>query len=319
MRAGAFALSLLSTPFNLDVLKALGEESSMSLMELRQAVDGPPPTTMRGHLQTLTSVGVIIRRRQDGFPGTVEYELGGGAAGLLEVGRLLQEWLDDAPERPSLLGDDMAKSTLKALTGGWNAMILRVIAARPLSLTALSRLLTKFNYPSLERRLVAMRMCGLIEARPSEGRGTPYGPTEWMRSAAGPLLVAAQWERHSAAAEVVPIGHLEVETALLLAAPTISLPPNAAGSCRLGIEVDTGSGETSLAGVQLQVTEDKVFSRATRLEGQADSSATGSPSAWVRALASGEIEDLALTGESHLATEIVKALHGALFQARQHA
>ncbi len=41
--------------------------------------------------------------------------------------------------------------------------------------------ISSLSYPSLERRLAAMRLAGLIEARPGNGRGTPYAVTDWLR------------------------------------------------------------------------------------------------------------------------------------------
>ncbi len=43
--------------------------------------------------------------------------------------------------------------------------MLRALAAGSLSLTELDRLIGALSYPSLERRLVAMRLAGLVGAR----------------------------------------------------------------------------------------------------------------------------------------------------------
>jgi len=317
VRPGTFALSLLSAPLNVHVLEAL-EEEPRSLSHLRRTVGAPPPTTMRKQLRVLTDLEAIVRHQQPEFPGGVRYELGPAGGELLELGRLVQDWLADSPEGPLMLGSVAAKGTLKALTQGWNSKILRAIAARPLSLTDLNRLISALNYPSLERRVSALRLCGLIEARSCEGRSTPYGPSPWLRRACGPLMAAAQWERQYAAREIAG-ERFDFEAAFLIAAPTISLPSESGGLCRLGVESRSDSGESTWAGVQLHIVEGETLSCVVRAEGEADAFASGSPSAWVKALMSGRLDDLYLSGDRRLAMEIVEALHSGLFKAQQPA
>jgi DNA-binding HxlR family transcriptional regulator len=310
-------LSLLSAPLNVHVLKAL-EEEPRSLSDLRRTVGAPPPTTMRKQLRALTDLKAIVRHQQSAFPGGVRFELGRAGSELLELGRLVQDWLADSPEGPLSLGSVAAKGTLGALTQGWNSKILRAIAARPLSLTDLSRLISSLNYPSLERRVSALRLCGLIEVRPCEGRSTPYGPSPWLRRACGPLMAAAQWERQHAATEVAG-DRFDFEAAFLITAPTISISSEVGGLCRLGVESRSASGEITWAGVQLRVVEGEVLSCVVRAEGEADAFASGSPSAWVDALMSGRLDDIYLSGDRQLVMEIVEALHSGLFKAQQPA
>lgn len=317
MRPGTFALSLLSAPLNVHVLEALKEEPR-SLSDLRRTVGAPPPTTMRKQLRVLTDLEAIVRHEQTEFPGGVRFELGPAGSELLELGRLVQGWLTDSPEGPLSLGSVAAKGTLKALTQGWNSKILRAIAARPLSLTDLNRLISSLNYPSLERRVSALRLCGLIEPRPCDGRSTPYGPSSWLRCACGPLMAAAQWERRHAASEIAG-ERFDFEAAFLIATPAISLPAEVGGLCRLGVESRSDSGESTWVGVQLHVVQGEVLSCVVRTEGEADAFASGSSSAWVKALMSGQLDNLYLSGDRHLAMEIVEALHHGLFKAQQPA
>jgi DNA-binding HxlR family transcriptional regulator len=184
-RTGAEALSLLAAPLNIYTLKAL-QESPMGLLELHRAVGFPPQSTMRVYTRKLEGLGALERQRQHEFPATAEYSLTPAGEGLLKVAELLGEWLMAAPDGPILLASTAAKSATKALLGGWSSNIVRALAARALSLTELNVLIPKVSYPTLERKLGALRIAGPVEPKPGRGRGTPYGPTAWLRKAMVP-------------------------------------------------------------------------------------------------------------------------------------
>jgi DNA-binding HxlR family transcriptional regulator len=314
MRAGGYALSLLSVPLKVHVLQALGEESR-SLIDLRQAIGSPPQTTMRGHLRTLVEIGAIVRRQEDGFPGSVEYALARSGQELLGVAAALRAWLALAPGGEVELDTVAARSSINALVAGWSSAIVRALAARPLSLTELSRLIPSLNYPSLERRLGALRLSGQIEARPSSTRGTPYGVTVWLRQAAAPIVAAVRWERNLPAG-ATPVGRIDAEAALLLAVPLLSLPGDLSGSCRLTVEIQNGAGEPRLAGVMVGVEGGVVTSCTSRLGGKAEAWATGSPSRWTSAVMDQEPSLLEIGG-GDLAVALLEGLHTALFRAPQ--
>jgi DNA-binding HxlR family transcriptional regulator len=267
----------------------------------------------------LTTHGILVRRQQREFPGAVEYELGSAGMELLEVARILERWLAESPGEPVDLGSTAAKSALKSLVAGWDSMIIRALAARPLSLTELSKLIPGLNYPSLERRLGGLRMAGLVEAHTCEGRSTPYAATEWLRRAVGPIVAAAQWEREQGPAESAPLGRFDAEAMFLLAVPILTLAEPASSSFRLGVELRSSSGDLTLAGIQAQLSDGDVRACTTRLEGQVDASASGPAAAWLRALGEGETEGLDLNGDCNLAKEILDDLHAALFRAPQRA
>src|SRR3954470_1092684 len=188
MRAGASGLSLLSVPLNVHLLWAL-EEDERSLADLSQAVGLPPASTMRAYLRTLGDWGVVDRKRESTFPGSVGYALTESGEKLVQVGQALQRWLKGAPNGEMALGSPAAKSAVKALVDGWEVAIVRALAARPCTLTELDRLIPRTSYPTLERRLTAMRKVGQIEGRrDGNGRGTPYGVTKWLRHAITPLI-----------------------------------------------------------------------------------------------------------------------------------
>jgi DNA-binding HxlR family transcriptional regulator len=305
---------LLSVPLNVHVLKAL-EEEPMSLIDLRRSIGSPPPTTMRGHLRTLTELGILERRLENDFPGSVALELGKCGRDLLAVVDILEAWLAESPEGPIELGSVAAKNSIKALVEGWTSAIVRALAAKPLSLTELSRLINGISYPSLERRLGTMRLAGQIERCTGAGRGTPYAVTDWLRHAVGPLAAAQRWERANPAVEASPLARIDIEALFLLAVPLVNLPAEHSGLCRLAIDLPTGEGHR-LAGAMAEVQEGRMVGCVSNLQGNASAWALGSASAWLGALIEEDLDQLELGGDCQLAGAILEQLHSALFRSR---
>jgi DNA-binding HxlR family transcriptional regulator len=318
MRAGAYALSLLSVPLNIHVITAL-EERPMPLIDLRRAIGSPPQTTMRQNLRDLTQLGVLERSREPHFPAAVKYELGRPGQELIGVVRVLQGWLADSPDGPLQPGSVAAKSAIRALIDGWSSTVVRALAAQPLSLTELNRLITALNYPSLERRLGAMRLAGQIAPCPDGGRSRPYTATTWLRRAIGPLVAAASWERQNEVDVAGPVGKIDVESILLLAAPLLHLPPDLSGAVRLAVELRTGAERPSLAGVSIRFDRGDVASCVSRLQGPADSWASGSVTSWLDAVQRADFKGLEIGGQSDVAIAVIDELHSAAFSAhREH-
>jgi DNA-binding HxlR family transcriptional regulator len=312
VRAGAHALSLLSVPLNAHVLQALADEPR-SLIELRR-VAGSPQTTMRGHLRTLTELHVVERHRRTDFPGSVDYVLGRPGRDLLEVAAVLQTWLKGSPGNPLSIGSIAAKGAIKSLVDGWSSTVIRAIAARPLALTELNRLIVGLNYPSLERRLGAMRLAGQIESSPGRTRGTPYVPTAWLRHAIAPLTAAADWERrHLPSNLAAPIGRLDIEAGFLLAIPLLSLETNMSGVCRLAVELPK-NGDQDVAGALIGVDEGRIASCVSRLGGDATAWASGFAPAWLQAVIHRERDSLEIGGDCSLAAAVVDGLQKTLFE-----
>lgn len=309
MHSGERALSLFSVPLNVHILKAL-EDEERGLTELTQAVGLPPATTMRSYLRSLVEVGALARDREGGFPGGVSYALTPAGEDLLKVGEILQRWLGEAPDGPISLGSTASKSTIKALVDGWCANIVRALAARPMPLTKLARLIPQISYPTLERRLTAMRLAGLAEScREASGRGTPYSVTPWMRRAVAPIAAAATWEsRYFAGAQV---GRLDIEAGFLLAIPLLELPPGITGVCRLAIEIAPGSNP-GYAGVTLGLEESRVSSCVTRLDAEADAWITGSAADWFRWMIGGEDRGIELGGDTWVGRGVLASLREVL-------
>ncbi len=312
-RAGGQALGLLAAPLNVEILRAL-EHETRNLLELRQAVGSPPQSTMRVYTRALAELGVLERRRRKEFPATAEYSLTPAGQSLLAVVNVLETWLQAAPHGPLTIGSVAAKSATKALAGGWSANIVRAVATRPLTLTELNILIPKISYPSLERRLGAMRLANLIEAQPGNGRGVPYHATPWLHRAVLPLTTAIAWEQCHLRETAAKIGGIDAEAAFLLAVPLISLGSQATGKCRLSVEV-RGAVEPGFAGVIVGVEEGEVISCTARLKGSAEASACGTPGAWIREVAGATEPQLELSGDFALARALIEALQ-ALSSAR---
>lgn len=305
-RAGAQALTVLAAPLHVHTLKAL-KDGPMGLLDLRRAVGSPPQSTMRVYTRTLEELEILERRRSNEFPATAQYTITPVGLALLKVADFLQEWLQAAPDGPILLGSVAAKSGTKALIGGWSSNIVRAVAARALSLTDLNMLIPKISYPTLERKLDAMRTAKLVSPQPGGGRGTPYGATEWLRQAVIPLTSAVSWERQFIPEPAAQIGRLDVEAAFLLSIPLMALTSAITGKCRLSVEVRGGS-VPAFAGAVVGIEEGKVVSCTSRLEAEAEASASGSASAWLRQMNGGPPGQLEISGNFLLAEAITSAL-----------
>lgn len=308
MRAGATALSLLSVPLNVHILEALRDEE-LALVELSRAVGHPPATTMRSYLKTLADLGILERQQEGGFPGAVAFSLTTSGERFLGVASALDSWLRKAPDGSIGLGDASAKSAIKALVEAWNATIIRVLAARPLPLTELAKLITGISYPTLERRLTALRRTGQLQARrDSNGsRGTPYEVTPWLRQAVSPLAAAVAWEREWARAQSKALSRLDVETLFLLVIPLLELPEELSGRCRLAVELRSGP-QAEYAGAMMTVESGRPVSWASRLEGDSDAWVGGTASSWLGWMNGRTDRPLELGGNGRLARSVVESL-----------
>lgn len=301
-------MTVLATPLNLLILRALADRP-MRLAELRRATGLPAQTTLRGHLTSLSELGVVEKRPTQQMPYAVEIELTALGRELLEVADRLEVWLNQAPEGPIQLESGGAKGVIKAFVDGWGSTIMRGLAWRPMSLTELDRRIATFSYPALERRLASMRMAGLVEARPSGGIGTPYTVTEWARKGIAPLAAAGRCEMLYMRGRATPISQVDIEAAFMLATPLVGMAPDVAGSCQL--EVETESADES-AGVTVVVEAGKVVSCESELESDPSTFAIGSTAMWFSAVNDGDLAELRFGGGRELAEEIVRGLHSAL-------
>ncbi|MGN6557649.1 MAG: winged helix-turn-helix transcriptional regulator [Solirubrobacterales bacterium] len=308
LHAGGYTLTLLAAPLNIEILHAL-EQGPKPLRELRRDVGIPPQSTMRLYLRTLGEIGAIKGGTRSEFPTSVDYEITRAGRALLRVGDTVQAWLQASPGGPKELGSTGAKSAIKALVEGWASNIVRALATQPLSLTELNSLILWISYPSLERRLSAMRQCDLVEAHQKKGQLTPYAVTDWLRQAIAPLTAATTWERIHAAEKTPRIGRLDVEAAFLLAVPLMDLPRDVSGKCRLAVEVHDSTSPV-FAGVRVSIEEGQVISCLANLDWEAKAWVAGKPLAWLRQAEGEAPEDLELGGDRGLAQSVLDALCG---------
>lgn len=305
MRAGGEALKLLAAPLNVQILRAL-EGGPKELIKLRAAMDSAPQSTARIYSRTLKERGLIDRRRRKQFPSRADYKITRAGRDLLKVAEVLEKWLELAPEGPIQLGSGRAKSTTKALVDGWSTNIVRAVAIRPTSLTEMSRLITAFSYPAIERRLTAMRLDQLVVPYPADQRTTPYIATNWLRRAVMPLTAAAGWEYSYPSDRAQPITPLDVEAAFLLAIPLLDLPAEFTGRCRLAVTL-RGEESPGSAGVLVGFEGGRLRSCTSRLDGEADAWVSGPPDAWIRR-ATGVRGSLDVGGEIPMAQAVLDGL-----------
>lgn len=304
--AGGEALSLLAVPLTVQILQSL-EEGPKGLPELRQAVGSPAQSTLRHYSRILTERGIIDRHRRPEFHSSTDYEINQAGLDLLGVAAVLQRWLEEAPNGPIRLGSVAWKSATKALVEGWSNNVVRAFASRPLCLTELDRFIPDVTYPSLERRLTAMRLAGLIEPLPREGRGTPYTPTRWLRRGIVPMAAAARWERMYPSEGTQEISRLDVEAAFLLAMPLLEMPSDFRGKCRLAVALQNGDSRAH-AGVMVCFEEGKISRCTSRLEGDVEAWAAGPPTAWLKRLSGADGGSLEVGGDRSIADPIVDGI-----------
>ena len=305
-RSGTQTLALLAAPLNSAILRALSA-GARQLTDLQSEVGLPAQTTLRAQLKRLVEAETVVKRRHNLFPGVLDYELNDAGRGLLHVIAILERWLGRHPPTPLALGESAAKAAVKALVEGWATGMLRVLAARPLALTDLDGLIAAHNYPALERRLGAMRLAGLAQARAPRGRSTPYALTDWAREGIAPLAAASHWEqRHGT--DPSGVGRVDVETAFLLAIPLLRLPYEISGSCRMSVELSSGNGG-SPAGASVRFDKGRVALCTTKPLESPDAWALGSPRAWLIAVLERDPDRLELGGDRALARRIIDALH----------
>ena len=187
-------------------------------------------------------------------------------------------------------------------------------------MTQLSQLISTLNYPSLERRLAAMRLTDQIASIDGrDGRSRPYVATPWLRAAEAPLVAATRWEQRFAVGQAAPVGPIDIESTFLLTLPMVRLEDDLEGTARLAVELRRPDGGVGLAGVLARVREGAVVSCSARLEGPADAWSSGTLGGWITAAMRGDSGDLEMGGDCGLARALVDGIHEVLFRERDLA
>jgi DNA-binding HxlR family transcriptional regulator len=315
MRAGCTVLTLLVEPLCAPVLRA-HREGPLRLPELSARIAGATETALRRQVYKLRDLGALERYVRAGMPYTVENGLTEAGKGILAVAEVIEVWLVHAPQSPIALGSEPAKGAIGALVGGWGSSILHALAVRPLSLTELDSVIPDVSYPSLERRLSAMRAAGQVKVLTGGGRGKPHTVTPWARQAVAPMVTAGRCERRHMPNVTDSLACMDTEAGLLLAMPLVSLPEQLTGSCLL--VVDTGTGDEvaikrGVTGVYIETEKGRVVSSVTRFEQEPSSWALGNVESWLGAIADGDTDGLRMGGEDpELPLLLAKRLHAAL-------
>jgi len=314
-RAGGTVLSLLSSPLSVPILRA-HLDGPLRLPDLRERIGGAAQSTLRGQVGNLRAVGALERHVLGGMPYTVENELTEIGRGVLTVAETVEAWLSGAPQGPIALGSEPAKVAIRALVSGWSSTILRALAARPLSLTELDGLIPDLSYPSLERRLSAMRAARQVEALPGQGGSRPYAVTGWTRRAVGPLAAASRCECRHLGERAQPPERIDIEAAFLLAVPMVKLPVRASGACLMAVKTESKDGDAQgrIAGVHVEIDEGAVVSCVSRLDRDPRTWVLGGPPSWLDSIIDGHHGGLRTGGEEEaIASAVVAGLHESLF------
>jgi DNA-binding HxlR family transcriptional regulator len=314
VRAGGTVLSLLASPLCAPILRA-HLDGPLRLPDLRERIGGAAQTTLRGQVGNLRSLGALERHVRSGMPYTVENELTDVGRGILGVADLVEAWLTRAPHGPVAFGSEPAKGALRALVAGWGSTILRALATRPLSLTELDSVIPDISYPSLERRLSAMRAARQVEVLSDEGAQTkPYAVTEWTRQAVALIAAAGRCECEHLADQAEPLTRIDVEAAFLLVLPLVELPASASGCLHLTVD-GTGAADAAerLIGVEVEFERGKLVSCVPSPGSQPTTWATGPVECWVTAILGGRVDGLQLGGDdAELVHTLVERMHRSL-------
>jgi DNA-binding HxlR family transcriptional regulator len=294
------------------ILRALaGRPHSAS--ELLEAVGNPPRSTAQKRFRELAEFGAMHRSRQREFPRQVIYELMGNGDRMLDLAVSLECWLAGAPGGRAVLGTQKARRMVDVLSAGWSSSIIATLATHPHSLTELDRLVDSVPYPSLERRLVALREIGLVRVASTAARGTPYEATDWLRRAAAPLLVAASFK--GAPVDNVGLRASEVRAALLLAMPLLRLPSRSEGTLVIAILADPADAAQprEADGATLEIRAGRVVECLPEVDDSAPTWALGTAEFWSDAALNGEIAPLRIGGKTpKLGTDLATGIYRSL-------
>lgn len=309
MRAGARTLTLLGTPRIYAILKSLAEGPKARLA-LRRDAGAPAQSTMRGHLESLETMGVIVHRRSDPSSNALEYALTEPGRELLAVVTSLERWLADAPT-PVQPGGSAAKAAIKGLVDGWSTTILTTLAAGPMSLTELDKRISVASYPTIERCLEMMRLAEQLDVGLRGSRGTPYALTAWLRRGLTPLALAARWEHRHQPDGAAPISQGDIDGALLLGEPLFEFQ-GLSGVCQLAVRIPDGKHQRPAPGV-LEVRDGKMIFGPVSPSVEPDAQALGTMESWFATVIDADTRGLEMSGDCDLAGSIFNGLHRALF------
>jgi len=314
--AGSRALSIFAYALNARTLRAHAD-GALRASDLEETIGWAPQTSLRAAVANLCELGVLAKRDPSSESRCLTTEITSAGRDLLTVADRLEYWLLHAPKGPIQLDGAAAAGAIRALIGGWDSTIVRVLAERPLTLTELNSEIPDISYPALERRLSKLRSTNLVTAIESTGKGKPYAVSDWLCHAIAPLAVAGRWERSYMADNVAPISHVEVEASFLLTLRLVELSHSTTGACALAVLTsagDAGGEERQVAGVTLGVREGEIVSCSSDTASDPPTWALGTSDAWLEAVVDGRLDALRVRGaKPDLPMNIVQDIHDLLF------
>lgn len=317
--AGSTALLHFADPLSAKVLRA-HVEGPLRPAELKLEVDWAARTTLRTCVTNLEVAGALDKNPVHGAAYAVETHLTSMGREMILVAAAVESWLALSPAGPIAPDSGAAKTAVKALVGGWNSTVMQALAIQPHSLAELDTAIRGLNYPLLKRRVAALRLNHQIEkvVGTADRAPNPYAATDWMRRSIAPIAVAARCELRQAASSTTSIGDGEMQTALLLTSPLVSLVASAVGTCTMGVEQIAGEGPvagTQLPGATVRVAAGKITSWAGEAEEGQPGWALGTARTWLDAFIDGPpASDVRFsTSDPQPVTELVSGIHQSLF------
>ena len=284
----------------------------MRLAELRKATGLPAQTTLRGHLASLSELGVLAKRPTQQMPYAVEHELTPMGQELLDVAGRLDVWLGRSPDGPISLESGAAKGAIRALVDGWGSTMMRRARGRAaLADRARQRdpraQLPGARAPPLEHADRRPGRAAADRRRRARLHGDRLGPPGSPRWPPPATASWSTWDRRGA-----PVTEVDIEAAFLLAAPLVGLPERVAGSCQL--EVEPSPGVDAEAGRRPGHDRGAAGSSpASRAWSRGRAPTPPAPAVnWFNAVASGEVGELRFGGSRQIAEDVVGGLHATL-------
>lgn len=312
-RAGSKVLAGFAHPLYITILRAHADGPLRSA-ELGESVSWAAQSSLRVAVADLCRAGTLERQEPArGQRGAVTALTAAGQA-ILPLADSVERWLGHAPQGGLQLGDAAARGIIRVLTTGWDSLLVRAIAERPLTLNELSAGIPELSYPALKRRLAKLRSTHLVK-RVDRDNTAAYEATDWLRLAIVPLAVGARWEQeHDPEGE--PISKAEVEAAFLLTLPFVPIPPQMTGTCTLAALTarEAGVAASRVAGVTAELEAGRVISCRPGDGSTPGTWALGTTEAWLDAVIGGDDTGLRIGGDQPLlARAIVSGLHTTLF------
>lgn len=304
MRAGALTVGLLSEAIKAQIMRAMA--GGFKALTIPEDYEGE----------------VLPRRRADPHEpvdpaAEQKYVLSPAGRARLPTADGIELWLLKASRGPLPYEDRRAKQAIELLSQAWGHGLVHAVAVGP---TETADAIAHCEMPprAAKRLLTKLRRTGLVEIVEASGGTKRCAPTEWLRRAVSPLMLAARVESGDRPAGARPVDALDVEAAMQLAAPLVRLGDEVCGACRLVVRLGP-AGRRYPAGVTVDVEEGRILSCEPGLASDAPAEAVGELGAWFSALIDQRPKRLKFEGDRRFARDLVAAFGKALFDETAYA